>query len=781
MFLDFNEKGELKDIIVLGHDITQLKEIENALIESKEKYSKIFERSPVLISITDLETGIYLDVNDFALSFSGFTRKEVIGKKSTEIGWISIENRNLLTKTLIENGKIENLEIPFKTKTGKIVYGIVNGERIIFNNRNCLLTITTDVSERKRIEYLLKEKNDEIAAQNEEYKQINEELYIAKEKAEESEVYIKEQKEEIVLNNQRLESLLKISQFQTNSIQELLDFALSESIELTHSQIGYIYFYDEIKKQFILNSWSKEVMKECAVVNAQSVYDLDKTGCWGEAVRQRKPIVMNDYQAEDPLKKGIPVGHVKLLKFLTIPVIFQNKIVAVAGVANKLTDYNNSDIRQLTLLMDSVWKISERISLIYNLKIAKEKAEEISSQLQSKNEEYEVINEELREANVELYNAKEKAEESDLLKSTFLQNMSHEVRTPLNSIVGFSKLITKPNQSQEKLSRFSDTILSNSEKLIGIITDVIEISQIQANQIKVKFYEFDVILFITKITDSFKAKAKEKNIELLLKFDIPLNQYFIVSDKDKLERIIIHLIDNAIKFTLKGSIEISCIIIDSQDLTSVQISVSDTGIGISSEMQKIIFEPFRQIETGITRNFGGNGLGLSIIKGYLELLNGSISLKSELNKGSAFTISIPIKKLIMDHHQNAINKKQYSANTILIAEDEYSNYQYLLELLGEEDLKILYAANGLQALQFCRDNSAIDLILMDIKMPIMDGHQAAKQIKLLRPDLPIIVQTAYALENEKEQFINVFDDYITKPIDEEILKQKLMKYIDSGK
>jgi PAS domain S-box-containing protein len=168
-----------------------------------------------------------------------------------------------------------------------------------------------------------------------------------------------EQKEEAELNNERLESLLHISQYKTTSIQELLDFALDEAIKLTDSKIGYIYFYDETKRQFILNSWSKDVMSECAVLNYQTIYDLDKTGCWGEAVRQRKPFILNDYNEFNPYKKGTPDGHVKLLKFLTIPVFSENKIVAVAAVANKETDYNNFDVRQLTLLMDSVWKITE--------------------------------------------------------------------------------------------------------------------------------------------------------------------------------------------------------------------------------------------------------------------------------------------------------------------------------------------------------------------------------------------------------------------------------------
>ncbi len=200
-------------------------------------------------------------------------------------------------------------------------------------------------------------------------------LQKAKENTEKNLAKIKIQNEEIHFNNERLESLLKVSQYKTESIQELLDLALNEAIKLTKSKIGYIYHYNNDTKQFILNTWSKDVMQECAITNQQTVYNLDKTGIWGEAVRQKKPIIINDFPADNPLKKGYPKGHVELLKYLTIPVIVDNKIVAVAAVANKEEDYDNTDIRQLTLLMDNVWKISERLKLIDKLTRAKENAE----------------------------------------------------------------------------------------------------------------------------------------------------------------------------------------------------------------------------------------------------------------------------------------------------------------------------------------------------------------------------------------------------------------------
>jgi len=374
----------------------------------------------------------------------------------------------------------------------------------------------------------------------------------------------------------------------------------------------------------------------------------------------------------------------------------------------------------------------------------------------------------------ELIAARVKAEESDRLKSTFLNNMSHEVRTPLNAIVGFSQLIAMTDFSNDKLQRFADLITESSNKLIGIITDIIDISQIYTKQAQPKFIEFDIVQVIKKIMDSFTDKADEKNLLFVQYINIPTNKLLIFSDSEKLSRIIIHLVDNAIKFTSQGSVSVDCRVIDQQ----LQISVSDTGIGIAQDMLNVIYEPFRQVETGICRSFGGNGLGLPIVKAYTEMLGGSLILKSILDKGTTVTLTFPVTKLEVSGNKNITEIAKSSVKTILIAEDEYINYLYLAALFNNTRIEILYAADGKQALNLCQNNKAIDLVLMDIKMPIMDGHTAAKLIKEFRPDLHIIAQTAYALDSEKEEFMAVFDDYLIKPISKEDIKLLLLKYAD---
>ena len=374
----------------------------------------------------------------------------------------------------------------------------------------------------------------------------------------------------------------------------------------------------------------------------------------------------------------------------------------------------------------------------------------------------------------ELLIAKQKAEESDKLKSSFLANMSHEIRTPLNAIVGFSALMTSPDQSAEELTELSQMIIQSSDKLLGIITDIIEISQIYANQSKPVLSEFNLLTTLSDLSSNLTKIAHVKNLDLRSNLDIPYKEYFIQSDIEKLKKIVLHIAGNAIKFTHQGRVEITYMVIDEY----LKIIISDTGIGISEDMQQIIFEPFRQLEYGNLRNYEGNGLGLALAKAYAESLKGSISLKSEINKGTTVDISIPVKRIMVFKNGDEVPDKKFSVSTILIVEDEYNNYKYLLKLLKGQNLSILYASNGQQAIDICKSNDRIDLILMDIEMPVMDGHTSAKHIRALRPGLIIIAQTTYALDSEKEYYKYDFDDYLTKPINKDEFKMTLMKYFD---
>lgn len=392
--------------------------------------------------------------------------------------------------------------------------------------------------------------------------------------------------------------------------------------------------------------------------------------------------------------------------------------------------------------------------------------------LQTKNREFEKINDDLVRMNETLKKALERAEESDKLKTAFLNNMSHEIRTPLNAIAGFSKLMTKPDLSREKTEHFSELISSSSDKLIEIITDVIEIAQIHARQIKANLNEMDVHLLVNSLEKKYNSKARAKNLIFEHQNNLQGNELIINSDIEKLIKIFTHLLENSLKYTSSGYIKMKTGILDN----CLVVTIEDSGIGIPHELQKVIFEPFRQAERGINGKPGGNGLGLAIVKAYTELLNGSISLISEVNQGTSISVSIPLIRKEKAPADSYTGKIENSSGTILIAEDEYSGYELISELFADTQIILLYAENGQEAIDLCRANSSIDLILMDIKMPVMDGYTAAKMIKTFRPSLPIIAQTAFALQRDKERYIGVFDEYITKPIDENELFQKMNKY-----
>jgi PAS domain S-box-containing protein len=379
---------------------------------------------------------------------------------------------------------------------------------------------------------------------------------------------------------------------------------------------------------------------------------------------------------------------------------------------------------------------------------------------------------ERKRSEIELLKAKEKAEESDRLKTAFLQNMSHEVRTPLNAIVGFSYILSEQNDTDDRFKMFSNTIVESSNKLIGIISDVIEISEIKAAQTKIILSEVDVIPLISGIIKDFERNAVEKEITLLLHQKIPGNEFVIESDRNKLKRIFFHLIDNAVKFTLKGSVEITAEV----ENGNLRLTVADTGIGIPPDAMKIIFEPFRQGETNLSRNYGGNGLGLSIANAYTEMLNGSIKLESEVSKGTVVSVTLPVEKNNSVSFRNtSLSEKQY-VETVLVAEDEYSNYLYIKELLENCGFDVIHASNGRIAVEICRNNPAVDLVLMDIKMPVMDGNTSAKLIKEIRPEIPIIAQTAYTNDSEIGDSLIYYEDFISKPIDSDEFIAKMKKF-----
>lgn len=368
----------------------------------------------------------------------------------------------------------------------------------------------------------------------------------------------------------------------------------------------------------------------------------------------------------------------------------------------------------------------------------------------------------------ELIDAKEKAEESNRLKTAFLANLSHEIRTPMNAIIGFSNLLLEEDIAYDEKVKLNHLINNNSQNLLKLIDDVIDISKIQSGDFHLNKTEcfLNKLLLDLYVSFSIQIENDKKDIHFSINKGSRDKDFSIITDPARLKQILFNLIENAIKFTTRGFVEFGYSII--KDQNKIQFYVIDSGIGISNEKFDMIYDLFRQADDSYTREYGGTGIGLTIAKKIIDHLGGEIWVQSTPNQGTNIYFTLPLETGESKFEKTEdifSNKFNWQNKVVLVADDIDMNYYLIKEILSPTNAKILWAKDGKEAVDLCLKHDNIDLVLMDINMPVMNGYEATQKIKEHKSNLLIIGQTAYAQDNDYQKCINAgFDNYISKPI-----------------
>jgi signal transduction histidine kinase len=470
------------------------------------------------------------------------------------------------------------------------------------------------------------------------------------------------------------------------------------------------------------------------------------------------------YQIMEKLKPLIPRETYFPILVLTADVSDSAKLQALAGGAKdfltKPFDLNEVDLRISNLLQTRYL----HLQLQNQNKILEEKVMERTLELENTIKDLEI--------------AKVKAEASDRLKTAFMNNISHEIRTPLNGILGFGELLAEMEFSPEEKKEMLAHVKHSSNRLMNTVTDYMDMARIVSGTMNVRKKEFQLQLLFEEIINKTRHLCANKMIELETETPTQPVDLMLDSDPELISKIFNILFDNALKFTAKGSI--SC----GYNLNNgfIKFFVEDTGKGIDSDKLEMIFNMFSQEDTSNTRGYEGSGLGLSIARGLVNLLGGTISVASEKGKGSIFKFTVPYSETEVAETFAPVEKKNRIATgkpLILLAEDDESNYLYMEVVLKQAGCDYLLAKNGFEAVELCKQHTGITLVLMDIKMPVMNGLEATKLIHEFSPELPVIAITAYAQTGDEQRFLAAgCNGYIAKPISKYLILSLIQKYFN---
>ncbi len=506
------------------------------------------------------------------------------------------------------------------------------------------------------------------------------------------------------------------------------------------TEYGYFGYINE-DGDLVAESMTKDVFNECQIGDKSIVFPRDNWGgLWGDALKRKTTLYQNG-------NMQFPVGHVQLQNTIAVPLVIKKQVIGQIALANKQGSFNENDKQSINNLCDYLTPL-----------------------LHSKFKEDKYKN--------DLLIAKEKAQESDRLKSAFLANMSHEIRTPMNGIIGFTNLLLEPDLNSKEKESYIRIVHQSGQRMLNTVNDIVEISKIEAGLVNVAEKEIDINEKLEELTRFFQLEAEKKGLKLILEMVLPTEKKNILTDPNKLESILTNLIKNAIKYTESGTINLGY----REKGTEIEFYVKDTGIGIPPHRQKAVFNRFEQADVEDTRAFEGSGLGLAISKSYVKMLGGEIGLESEEGKGSTFYFTLPAKRNFVGKSnaekqisfQSEKSKSKIKGLKILIAEDDVTTINYLSLIVNDFSTELLEAKTGNEAIKHCQNNKDIDLVLMDIRMPELDGYEATRRIREFNKEVVIIAQTAHAIPGDREKAIEAgCNDYIAKPVKKEALLEKI--------
>ena len=781
--LDTN--GKLIRIDGIASNITERKRLEETLLESEVKYQEIFESTGTATFIGG-ENTIILMANKECYSITGYTPTEIIGQKWDQ--YFAPESLQEIMKNHHLRRQNPDLapkkhEVKLFNKQGEKRDVILNIS-MISGTKQSIVSIL-DITERKQAEEMLLE--SEVK-----YHEIFESTGTA--------TFISDENATILMANNECCSIMGhtateiIGQnwnqyFAPESLPEIMKNhqLRSQNPDLAQKKYEAKLINKKGEKRDVILNVSMISATKQRIVSMSDITELKRTE---QAILQSEK---NFYSSISESPLGIRIVSVDG------KTIYANKAFLDIFEFTRLEEFTNiSAINRYT--PESYAQHQERKekrkngheAFDYEISIVRKNAEIRHVKISRKEvlwngiKHYQVINIDITEQKkltIDLIEAKEHAEQSDRLKSAFLANMSHEVRTPLNSIIGFSELLADPDFEEEQKDEFIQHIITSGNNLLSIISDIMDISKMESGEITIRNNQINILKFISTVKEKFSSQTESKKLEFKLTLPDNDEETVIIADADRLMQVFINLISNAIKFTANGRIEIGY----QPKGKMVEFFVSDTGIGIPAEYHTIIFERFRQVEAEKTRKYGGNGLGLAISKNLVELMGGEIWFESESGNGSTFYFTIPYhaepegKNVIQNDAlsegaENQINSK-VSGLKILIAEDDKESAKLITMAVRKFGNEILKATIGVEAIEACRNNPDIDLVLMDIRMPIMDGYEATRQIRQFNKEVVIIAQTAYALTGDREKAIEAgCNDYISKPIKKDELMGLVQKY-----